>query len=988
MGVHRVCETGDCGSCTVWVNDRAVHSCIYPALKADGAEIITIEGLAEGLAAADDLNSLTPMQQAFLAQQGFQCGYCTPGMIMSAIQIKGTSETEIRQAMDGNLCRCTGYESIVHSIAAAKAADHATDSSRDSSANLAAESPTQSPAKHPAATGLEAGSASAPAATTSVAPIHEMHESKRQVGRSIPKQDGPDIVTGKPVYTADDVPAGLLHLKVVRSRLPHARIRHINTDKAKALAGVHAVFTHADVERRPYSTAGHGEPVPDPHDHYLLDQKVRFVGDRMAAVVADSAAIAHQACQLIEVEYEPLPHVVDPIAAMGDRAPDMSGWTFPSGKHPVNTNLSNATNATNTNLSSADSSTDFLDSPPDIESSPASEPPVIHDESDSFQIKDPQHNLAGEVYLDKGDLDVGFADADQIFARTYHLPAVQHCHLEPHISTSWLDEAGHLVVRSSTQVPFHCQRVLSELFDLPREQVRVFKAKIGGGFGNKQEILTEDLCALATLKTGRPVQWELNRQEEFTATTSRHAMTIHLRIGVKNDGTLTAMDMTAIANTGAYGNHGEQVVFLTGSMPLGVYRCANQRYHGYSVYTNTSPAGAFRGYGATQGVFAVECLMDEIAQHLGLDSLELRRRQLISTTDQILLGRDHHFHLVGSCGLDKAVDQVVQALSAPPAHAPDLPDHVQRGTGFAIAMQGSGLAKIHLARAQITLLANGRYQLRTGAVDVGTGSDTTLRQIAADTLGTTVQQIDLIAADTQETPFDAGSYASATLYISGQAVKKTAETLRSHLLIVAANVLHAAASDLVLEPDAVRHSRQSDQALSFQALIEQAKAQGTDLTAKAEYAANESTLTFAVQGVDVAVDPDTGRITVLRCVQALDIGKAINPRICRGQAVGGMVMGLGYALREDMKRDETGTILNPSFRTYRLPLAKDVPPMDVFLIEDGDPYGPYGAKGIGEIGTNCTAPAIANAVAQATGVRFYQIPLTPERVWQGLQSFE
>ena len=903
MGTHRVCETGDCGSCTVWVDGQPLHSCIYPAQRAVGCSITTIEGLgAEG--------ELTSMQQGFLACQGFQCGYCTPGMVMTAAALEPCSGLDLRRQLDGNLCRCTGYQAIVASILAGWAG------------------PT------PAMATPEVGSA---------------------VGQSIPKQDGPDIVTGKPVYTGDWSPPGLLHLKLLRSPHAHARIRHINADKARALPGVQAVFTHQDVPRRPYSTAGHGEPVPDPHDHYLLDHKVRFVGDRVAAVVADSVAIAAQACSLIEVDYEVLPHVLDPMVAMGARAAEIGPWSASS-------------------------------------SPAAAAPPLLHDEPESFQILDPQHNISGQAVMEKGDVEAGLAQADLVLEQTYQLPAVQHFHLEPHVCVSWVEPDGTVTVRSSTQVPFHCQRVIAELFDLPRERVRVYKGKIGGGFGNKQEIMTEDLCVLATLQTGRPVRWEFTREEEFIGSTSRHAMQIHLRVGMKRDGTLTAMEMRAIANTGAYGNHGEQVVFLTGSMPLGVYRCPNQRFVGRAVYTNTMPAGAFRGYGATQGVFAVECHLDEMARQLGLDSLELRRRQLITADDTVLIGRDHHFHLVGSYGLDQALDQVTQAFT----YGPDMPPVVggprRRGIGLAIAMQGSGLAKIHQARVRLTLKADGGYEMRSGSVDVGTGSDTTLRQIVAEVLATTVEQIDLITADTRETPFDAGSYASATLYISGQAARLAAEALRDRLLQVGSELLPGNPANLRLAGAAIWSGEsaaggvQTAGIMPLADLAQKATASGHALTVEESYAADASTLTFAVLGAEVEVDTETGRVTVLRCMQALDIGKAINPRICEGQAVGGMVMGLGYALREELRLDDQGRTLNPTPRTYRLPVAKEVPPLQVVLIEQADPYGPFGAKGVGEIGVNCMAPAIANAIAHATGLRLRQLPMTPERVWRALQE--
>lgn len=731
-GVHRVCESGDCGSCTVWLDDKPIHSCICPAMRADSHQITTIEGLSNG--------KLSPMQQAFLDKQGFQCGYCTPGMIMTASKLKVASEAELRAELEGNLCRCTGYESIIDSV---------LDCDNEHSTTVAA--------------------------------------STEQVGQDVPKQDGPDLVTGKPVYTADWAPPGLLHLKVLRSPHPHARIRSIDTSKAIAIQGVEAVFTHKDVTRRAYSTAGHGAPVPDPLDHYLLDNKVRFIGDRVAAVVAESEAIAAIACEQIEVDYEILPHAVDPVEAMrGDV--------------------------------------------------------VIHDEPESSQIHDAAHNIAGEIVLKKGDLAAGFAAADAIVENTYILPVVQHVHLEPHVSISWLDEAGTLVIRTSTQVPFHCQRLLSELFDLPKEKIRVYKPQLGGGFGNKQEILTEDLCVLATLKTGKPVQWQFTREEEFTATNSRHAMKIRLKTGVKTDGTLVAQEMKAVSNTGAYGNHGGTVTFLTGCFPLGLYRCANQSYQGTVVYTNIMPAGAFRGYGATQGTFAMESQLDEIASKLNIDPIKLRQQNLITAEDEILIGREEHFHIIGSYALDDCLEKVTQALNYQPKKQPEA-GHIKRGIGFAATMQASGLAKIHLARVKLSLLPDGLYELRTGSVDVGTGSDTTLRQIAAQVLGTTAPKITIIAADTHKTPFDAGSYASATLFISGQAVNLAARKLRSRLLKAAAQVLEVAPESLEINENKVWSSTTE---ITLQQLAQTAK--GDTLTVELEHTSDRASLTFAFLG--------------------------------------------------------------------------------------------------------------------------------------------
>ncbi|MGF1933608.1 MAG: molybdopterin-dependent oxidoreductase [Nostoc sp. ChiQUE02] len=861
FGVHRVCDSGDCGACTVWVNDTPIHSCIYPAMRIKNQSVTTIERLSQN-------GELAPMQQAFLEAQGFQCGFCTPGMIMSAAKLPELSEDELRLALKGNLCRCTGYQAIIESIRLSQNSQLSTEA-------------------------------------INCVSLHSPLSTPHSVGESIPKQDGAAIVTGKASYTGDISPPGLLHLKVLRSPHPHARICKIDTQEAKALPGVVAIFTHEDVPRIPYTTAGHAEPVPDPLDHYLLDNKVRFVGDRVAAVVAESVTIAEQACQLIAVDYEILPHIIDPVQAM------------------------NASRV------------------------------VIHDEPESSQIRDRNRNIAGQIFLEYGDLEQGFVEADLIVENTYKLPAVQHVHLEPHITISWLEPDGTLVVRSSTQVPFHCQRLLSQIFNFPQDKIRVYKAQLGGGFGNKQEILSEDLCVLATLRTGKPVQWEFTRKEEFTATNSRHAMTIKIKSGVKADGTLVAQDMEIIGNTGAYGNHGQTVVFLSGYIPLGLYRCPNKRLRGFAVYTNTMPAGAFRGYGATQGTFAMESQIDEIAQKLNIDPIEIRLKNLIRPGDVINLGKsEDHFNLIGSYAVLECWEKVTQSLGYVPGTPPSVEGSRCRGVGFAVSMQGSGLSKIHIAKVKLSLLADGKYELRTGSVDVGTGSDTTLRQIAAEVLGVSVGDIYIISGDTQETPFDAGSYASATVYISGQAVKLAAEKLRDRL---------------------------KNEALTC-----------GEISEEITYAADESTLTFAVQGVEVEVDIETGKIQVLRCVQAIDLGKAINPRICHGQATGGIAMGIGYALSEELLFDEQGCILNPTLREYRIPTAADMPPIEVILIEQADPHGPYGAKGVGEITTNCTAPAIVNAIraalaiasrnAHATSCRLYQLPMTPERVWRQLNN--
>lgn len=830
--VRRACETGDCGACTVWVEDRPQHSCITPVWRCRGARVTTLEGLAEFAG-----QELHPLQRAFLEQQAFQCGFCTAGMLMTLARVSATTRAEWKQALKGNVCRCTGYASILDAVAP-----------------------------------------------------REREEPKRPTeGRPLPHVHGPDIVTGRAVYNSDEDPPGLLHLAVLRSPYAHARIRRIETERARALHGVQAVLTWEDAPRVPYSTAGHSDPAPDCEDHFVLDRKVRFVGDRVAAAVADSPATAQGAIALLSVEYEPLPAVFEPQDALGAGAP------------------------------------------------------VIHDEPEARKIAAAGRNLAGEVLLEAGSVETGFAEADLILEDSFELPRVQHAHLEPHVTTSWLDADGTLVLQSSTQVPFHCQRIIAQIFALPRQKVRVFKRLVGGGFGNKQEVLTEDLCALATLKTGRPVRWELRREEEFIATNTRHPMRLHGRIGVRRDGTLTAVALEALVNTGAYGNHGWVVTFQCGLVPLALYRCAHKRFDGRVVYTNVVPAGGFRGYGVTQGTFALECLLDRAASELGIEPLELRRRNAIRPGDRArFAGLDQDLVEIGSYGLEACIDAVAAALPFE-RDLPGAAPHRRRGRGYAVAAMGSGIARIHRAEVSLRAMADGAFELRTGAVDVGTGSDTTLRQIAAEALGVQPQVIRMVAADTARTPFDPGSYASGTTFVTGEAVRRAAAELRRRL-----------------------------------------ESGSSELGVEVCYEPEHSSLSFAAQGVEVEVDLHTGRVEVLRAVQAVDCGRPIHPQICRGQAQGAIAMGIGYALTEEMLLDSEGRVVNPGFRFYRIPAAADLPELEVQLVETCDPYGPLGAKGIGEVSINPVAPAIASAVAAATGRRFSRLPLTPERIWQGL----
>src|SRR5258705_10493093 len=560
-GVKKGCDAGDCGACTVWLDGVPVHSCITPAFRAGGREVTTIEGLGTP-------DNLHPLQRQFRDAPGFQCGFCTAGMIMTSATFTDEQKQDLPRALKGNLCRCTGYRAIEDAINGVAAIEEAR--------------PGQ-------AVGTSVG---APAAT--------------------------DVVTGRAEFTMDTEMEGMLHLKVVHS--PHAHARIVSIDKTAALAvpGVHRVYTWEDVPRKLFTTAIHTDHLVDPDDTYILDDVMRFVGQRVVAVLADSVGAAEEGCRQVVVDYAVLPAVFDPEEAMAVGAPQ------------------------------------------------------LHGSSDPF-IQDPQHNILVELHGEIGSVEAGFAEADVIHEGTYFSPRVQHAHLETAGSISWMED-GRLHVRTSSQSPSICRDKLAHLFDLRPDQLRVFCMRVGGGFGGKQEVISEDLVALATLDTGRAVCWEYTREEEFTTASPRHPMTITVRLGAKADGTLTAFHYRKVSNTGAYGNPGGETLFA-GSAAVAQYRCPNKKFDGYSVYTNTVPSGALRGYGMTQPTFAVESAITELAVAVDMDPLELRRRNIVRPGDSLeALGRHPDDVSFTEDGLSECIqlgDAALQRTSDAPALGPD-----------------------------------------------------------------------------------------------------------------------------------------------------------------------------------------------------------------------------------------------------------------------------------------------------------------------------
>ncbi|MEA3355801.1 MAG: molybdopterin cofactor-binding domain-containing protein [Candidatus Bipolaricaulota bacterium] len=759
------------------------------------------------------------------------------------------------------------------------------------------------------------------------------------VGKSLPKVDGISLVTGKPRFVADIELPGMLYAKILTSPHPHARIVGIDTSKAEKLPGVASVLTHDNTPHTRYTTAGQGYPEPSPYDTMMFDSKVRFVGDRVAAVAAENEQVADEALRLIRVDYAPIPEIISPDDAIAAGAP------------------------------------------------------VIHDERDARGIHDARHNIAASVDIATGDVGAGFSESDVVVETTCETQYAQHVPLEPHVCLSWLDEDGRLVIRTSTQVPFHVRRIVAHVLNLPVGKIRVIKPRIGGAFGTKQEIVLEDLAGLFTLRTGRPVLLELTRKEEFVSSRTRHPMRVRVKLGAKKNGTLHAIEMEALSNTGAYGTHGLTVLSNVGSKTLPLYNKAdNVHFFGKAVYTNLPVAGAYRGYGAPQGYFPLETAMDELAERLGIDPLVLRRRNHIQTGETSPIferlgeGREGVAQTIKSCALDRCIEAGAERIGWTDKRGKrHMEGKTAYGIGMSIHMQGSGIPYIDMGAATIKMNEDGSFNLLLGATDLGTGSDTILAQIAAEVLGVPLSKMIVYSSDTDRTPFDVGAYASSTTYVSGQAVEQAAKKIRGQIISVASAMLGEDMEGLILADE---HVIGEGKSVSLAEVCRHALYESDQFqpAATASYFPRETAPPFMASFAEVAVDTETGAVGVVRYVAAVDCGTAINPRLAEGQVEGAVVNGIGYALTEEMLLSKHGRVQNPSLFDYKIPCALDIPPIDVILVESHEPTGPMGAKSIAEIGINAPIPTIANAVYDAVGIRLSKTPFTPERVLQAIRK--
>ena len=944
-------ETGETGAAAILLDGELVSSDIMLAAQADGRTIITVESLSQGM-------NLHPIQQAFIELGAIQSGYSTPAMILAAKalldKIPDPTEAEVRDALSGILDRETGYVKPVQAILAAAAV-------------MRGEDPDISPPNVLTpivyTPGLEddifpeegpdnlltpyidaGGVATKPLPQTRI--TSRIPETE-VVGKPEPKVDAIKLAKGNPAFVDDMELRGLLFAKLLTSPHAHARILDIDDSETLALPGVHAVLHFKNVKRVLYASGGQSYPNPPPYDQVSFDNKVRYVGDRVAAVAAESLEIAEEAIKRLKVSYEVLPAVFDEREAIKDGAP------------------------------------------------------VIHDERDAVDIHDAQHNVVHHIEALTGDMEKGFAAADNIFEHTYRVHQVQQCPIEPHIAISYWDPDERLVICTSTQVPFHVRRMVAPLLDLPVKKIRVIKPRIGGGFGVKQEMLIEDIVGHLTIKTGRPVRLELTREEEFVSSRTRHPQTITYKSGVMKDGFLTAQKMTLLGNTGAYGTHGLTVQTVSGLRGLSTYNCDNKQFDCKVVYTNIPVPGAYRGYGAPQALFALESHMDEIARGLGIDVIEFRRKNWVKVGDGLNIAP----HL--GEGEKETVGEIPEILSSALAECVELgqraiqwyrrydpewrvvPEkpHLRRGLGMAVCMHGTAIPSMDMGGASIKINDDGSFNVLVGATDLGTGSDTVLAQMAAEVLGVPLEDIIIYSSDTDMTPFDTGAYASSTTYISGMAVKLAAEGVRDQIKERAALMLDLPnGQDISLRDRKALAPDGRFVTLQEIALHSLHQNQQRQIMHTASFVSETSPPPFAGQFVEVEVDIQTGQVEVKRMVMAVDAGVVINPLTASGQVEGGMTQALGYAHCEEMAYDKDGRMVNPQFGPYKIYRADEMPDMDVILVQTLEPTGPFGAKAIAEIPKDGVAPALANAIFNATGVRIREIPFTPERVYQALKQ--
>ncbi len=887
------CEEAECGICTVLVNGLPVDSCIYPLFKAQGAEVVTIEGLALD-------GNLHPLQRAFIEHGAVQCGFCTPGLIMAAKalldQNLNPTDQDIKIALKDTYCRCTGYTSVLNAIKAA-ARELRGEERLD----------WQEP-------------------DSSLGPL-------RVIGHSVPRPEESDKVTGRARYADDYVFPGMLYGRTRRSDHPHARIVAIDVHEAKMLPGVRAVLTHADIPGQNI----HGLVYAD--WPCLVADKVRYMGDAIAIVAADTAEIAAEAAEMIRVEYEPLPVVDNPVFAHSDQAP------------------------------------------------------LVHEQW-------PSGNLLKHIRVQHGDISQGFDQADVIVERTYHTPTTEHAFLEPECSIAVPAgfDADHdkLTIYVGSQIPYQDRQQVARILGVAEDRIRIRGTLIGGGFGGKEDLAAQAHAALLAQATGRPVKMLYTRQESLLFHPKRHATTIRIKIGAKRDGTLIAIEAELYGDGGAYASLSDKVMTRATTHATGPYAVPNAQIDCYAMYTNNPPAGAFRGFGVTQSAFAVESTLDVLAEALEMDPFELRLKNaqqvgVTTATGQLL--RE-------SVGLIDTLEMVRADMLASEDGQPFRwswhTGNKAYGWGIACAYKNTGLGggAPDKATVEVEAYEDGTVEVRTAAADLGQGLGMVVAQCTAEEMGVPYDRVRVLLPDTDRTPDAGPTTASRQTYVTGNAARLAAGALREAMRSVAAEHINVPPEQIRFEGGLLYHN--GGPATPLGTVIGWMRQQGLEPRATHEYQAPETrplgaggdmhvAFSYATQAALVEVDLDTGEVRVLKVISAADVGRALNPRSVYGQIEGGIVMALGNCLTEEYIV-EGGVPWTTLLARYKIPSIKHIPEIRSHIVEHPTSDGPYGAKGVGELPSIATTPAITNAIYRATGIRILSVPVDQDALLRAIKA--
>lgn len=755
------------------------------------------------------------------------------------------------------------------------------------------------------------------------------HKKYNAINQPVRKKDSMQLLLGKPVYVEDIAPKDALTIKLLRSPHANAIVEEINVSVAKKVPGVVDIYTWEDVPKQRFAIAGQTYPEPSPYDRLILDRHVRFVGDVVAIIAAENEKAALKAMKLIKVNYKILEPVLDFHQAKDNEI-------------------------------------------------------LVHPEEDWLaQVPvggDARRNLVASEISGDGDVDAVLADCDDVLEHAYHMRSFNQAMMETFRTYTELDRYGRLHVISSTQIVFHVRRILSRALGIPKSKIRVEKPRIGGGFGAKQTAVSEVYPAFVTLKTGRPAQLIFTREESQIAGSPRHEMEVRMRLGADKDGHIRGLDLYTLSNSGAYGEHGPTTVGLSGHKSIPLYTGGLEAFRfGYDVvYTNTMAAGAYRGYGATQGIFALETSVNELAEKLGIDPTIIREKNMLREGMKMPA---YYGETANACALDKCMARCKELFHWDEKYpVRDMGNGKVRAAGVAMAMQGSCISNVDVGSATVKLADDGSFNLIIGAADMGTGCDTILAQMVAECMDCSVDDVAVFGADTDASPYDSGSYASSTTYITGKAVEMACAKLKTQLCGIAAGMLGCSTEEVVFENGRVKQINTEKSVSLAEISVKDQVNNDIAAVATASHSSPVSPPPYMVGMVEIELDKDTGEVKILDYVAVVDCGITINPALARIQTEGGIVQGIGHTLFENITYDRNGRPIESSFLQYKVPTRLDMGHLRVEFENSYEPTGPFGAKSIGEIVINTPAPAIAHAIYRATGVWHRELPITPEKI--------